>query len=82
MSSCLMKVVINQHKRNSTLATSYWHQSSWVLLLDKLKSGLSGLLIPNCIQVSMDGSDVNWKMSEDALQQELKDDSNVEYWKL
>jgi len=53
-----------------------------VLLLDKLKSGLSGLLIPNCIQVSMDGSDVNWKMSEDALQQELKDDSNVEYWKL
>jgi len=33
-------------------------------LLDKLKSSLTGLHIPNLIQVSTDGPNVNWKMFE------------------
>jgi len=47
-------------------------------LLDKLRCNLTGLHIPNLIQVSMDGPNVNWKMF-DSLQKELKDNHDVHF---
>ena len=44
--------------------------------LKKLTSSLSGLYLPNIIQISMDGPNVNWKLFE-TLQSDLKTQSNV-----
>jgi len=47
-------------------------------LLGKLKSSLTGLHVPNLIQVSTSGPNVNWKMFE-SLQQELKDYHDIHF---